>query len=172
MARQLRIGNKLTCPGINGFSSFGAIRERVNDSYLRFPSIVRHFFPVRVHSSITELMGASLQTLQHHLKSLAGGPKLGRFSQKASFTFTSMSSILFFVQKFLANSTVSGNSMPVFAKNIFIGFLMALRVRSSVVRLYFPPEKDTWTGVSAKSFWLAIPFIVFTASLTSLFMWG
>src|SRR3972149_10004049 len=115
MARHLRIGNTLTCPGMNGFSSFGAIRERVKDSYLLFPSMVRHFLPARVQSSMTELIGASLHILQHHLKSLAGGPKLGRFSQKASFTLISISSILFSLQNCLTNSTVSGNSIPVFA---------------------------------------------------------
>src|SRR3990172_2081495 len=170
MARQLRMGNTLTCPGMNGFSSFGAIRERANDSYLRFPSMVRHFRPPCVHSSMTELMGASLQTLQHHLKSFAGGPKLGRFSQKASPASTSISSILFSLQNRLMNSTVSGNSMPVFAKNTFIGSFTALLVRSSVVRLSFPPLNETYTGESLTSFWLAIPRMVFTASFTSLFM--
>src|SRR3990170_426346 len=132
MARQLRIGNKLTCPGMKGFSSFGATRARAKDSYLLFPSTVMHFRPSRVHSSMTALMGASLHTLQHHLKSFAGGPKLGRFSQNASFASTSISSILFSLQNLLANSTVSGNSIPVFAKNTFIVRSTALLVRSSV----------------------------------------
>ena len=122
MARQLRMGNTLTCPGMNGFSSLGAIRERANDSYLLFPSMVRHFRPPCVHSSMIELMGASLQTLQHHLKSFAGGPKLERFSQKASPASTAISSILFSLQNRLMNFTVSGNSMPVFAKNTFTVF--------------------------------------------------
>src|SRR3990172_3721695 len=137
MARQLRIGNTLTCPGMNGFSSLEAIRERAKDSYFLFPSMVRHLFPPRVHCSITVFIGASLQTLQHHLKSFAGGPKLGRFSQNASFASTSISSTLLSLQNRLMNSTVSGNSRPVFAKNTLMGFLTALLVRSSVVRLSF-----------------------------------
>src|SRR3989337_2937385 len=170
MARQSRIGNTLTCPGMKGFSSFGAIRERTKDSYFLFPSMVRHFRPPRVHSSMIELMGASLHTLQHHLKSFAGGPKLARFSQKASFASTSMSSILFLLQKPLMNSMVSGNSMPVFAKKTFIGFFTAFLVRSSVVRLSFPPLNETYTGEPLNSFWLAMPRMVFIASFTSLFI--
>jgi len=137
MARQLRIGNTLTCPGMKVFSSIGAMRERAKDSYLLFPSIVRHFRPPRVHSSMTLLIGASLQTLQHHLKSFAGGPKLERFSQKASPPYLDKFDIVLFAELPGKLHCLREFDTSV-RKKYFTDFFTALLVRSSVVRLSFP----------------------------------
>src|SRR5690606_33395758 len=104
------------------------------------PSTVRHTCPSPEDSSISLLAGASLHTLQHQRIYLAGGPNLSRFFQKASPAADSFNSIPRLEQKFRANPTVSGNSMPVFRKKALTSLpLRAFTVRSITTRLSFPP---------------------------------
>ena len=100
---------------------------------------------------IAPTVGPSLLVLQHHLKSLAGGPKCTRFPKKASVgADSSMSwrSCLFAVS--LTCWTVSVNSSPVLT-NSTRSLYPASSVRSTVAREPFPPENDTMAGVVAFS---------------------
>ena len=77
--RQDLIGLRFTWLGTNGFLVTKPIPERAKDSSQRFPSTV--ITPFGYSRSIRSVIGPSLQTLQHHLKSLAGGPNEPTFSQ-------------------------------------------------------------------------------------------
>lgn len=105
------MGFRLTWLGTKGFLVTKPIPERAKDSSHLFPSTV--IVPSEYVPDIRSVTGPSLQTLQHHLKSLAGGPKESTLSQKplpprAVWTFS-----LFFSAKDLTYSRVSGNSRPV-----------------------------------------------------------
>ena len=77
-ALHLRIGLRLIWLGTNGLRVTKPIFERAKDSNLLFPSTVT--VPLGKSASMMSVTGPSLQTLQHHLKSLAGGPNVSTLS--------------------------------------------------------------------------------------------
>ena len=105
------MGFRFTWFGTKGFFVTRPIPERAYDSSHLFPSTV--MVPLGKSLWIMSVMGPSLQTLQHHLKSLAGGPKVSTFSQNPSLPWAMW--ILFPCARanLLTYSTDSGNSSPV-----------------------------------------------------------
>ena len=134
------------CPGTNGFSSMRAVWPLANDSSRRFPSTV--IVPSGNRSSISDETGPSLHTLQHHLKSFAGGPNEGRLSSNAlpAWAFSSLTPLC---PRYRSTySLVSGCSRPV-SMNIAVTSVVTDSARSRTTRLSFPPLNETVTGVFA-----------------------
>lgn len=129
--------------GTNGFLVTNPIPERAKDSSLRFPSTVT--VPDGKFLSIVSVTGPSLQTLQHHLKSLAGGPNASTLSRNPSLPRALCSLRRWFSANRSTYSTVSGNSRPV---SMFMSSRSGATSSASAhaARESLPPEKDTVTG--------------------------
>jgi hypothetical protein len=89
------MGLRLIWLGTKGFLVTKPIPERAKDSSHLLPSTV--MVPSGYLSEIRSVTGPSLQTLQHHLKSLAGGPKESTLSQKPFPPWAVLTFNLFFL---------------------------------------------------------------------------
>src|SRR5665811_1087366 len=117
------------------------------------------------------VIAPSLQTLQHHLASTVGGPKLSIDCQKESpdeWIFNGRES---FSAVSFTFSIVSENSRPVSAKSISKSATTS-RTRRSVARLSFPPEYETVTGLFEVSTTFFMKLCDFSSFFLRIFMFA
>src|SRR5659263_279449 len=120
---------------------------------------------------MTCAIAPSLQTLQHHLASTVGGPKLSMDCQKESpdeWIFNGSES---FSAVSFTFSMVSENSRPVSANSISKSPITS-RTRRSVARLSFPPEYETVTGLFEVSTTFFMKLCAFSSLFLRIFMFA